>query len=180
MIVESTLLQIVYCLCLALALVLVLQLVKGLFNISWPHSIPLVAIVPSLTTLAILYQHLMATVKAILALLWFIPYVIIGVPINMSLDPVTKGSGYMKTIIPLQLGMCVIFLVLYSLVPYGAYLVIDHFVQSEKSILKCMLIAYGVFYAASIVISVIGALIISQLIRPIWAFLARRNLQRIQ
>ncbi len=178
-VVEDTVLQIVYYLCLVLALVMVLQLVKDLFQISWPFSVPFVILIPSLTTLAILYQHLVVAVKAILALLRFIPYVTIEVPINMGLDPVTRGSNYMRGI-PLQLGTCVTYLLLYSFVPYGAYLLMVYLIRSEESILKCLLICYGVFYAATLVISVLGAIILSHLIRPIWAFLARRNLQKFQ
>lgn len=176
--IENTILQTVYCLCLVLAVVLALQLVRDLFDVSWPRSIPFVILIPSLTTLAILYQHLMVTVKAILTLLRFIPYVIIEVPINMGLDPVAKGSCYMQTVPPLQFGICVIYLVLYSFVPYGAYSLMVYLTQSEESILKCMLIGYGVFYVATAVMYVIGVFIISQLIRPIWAFIARRNLER--
>ncbi len=173
---ENTILQVMYCLCLLLAMVLVLHLVKDLFNISWPHSVPLVLIIPSLATLVIIYQHLVTTVEAILTLLRFIPYVIIEIPINMGLDPVTKGSGYMKTMLPLQLGMCIIYLILYSFVPYGAYLLMAYLLQSEESILKCMLVGYGVFCGATVVINVLGVLIISYVIRPVWACLVRRNL----
>ena len=174
--VENTVLQIVYSLCLLIALVLVLQLLRDLFNISWPHAIPLVVIVPSLATLVILYQHLVATVKFVLTLLRLIPYVIIKLPINMGLNPVTKGSGYMETILPLQLCMCIIYLVLYSFVPYGAYLLLDYLTQSEESVLKCLLIGYGVFCGATMMIGVLGALIIKLFIRPMWACLAIRNL----
>ncbi len=173
---ENTVLQVMYCLCLLVAMVWVLQLVKDLFNISWPHSVPLVVIIPSLATLVIIYQHLVTTVKAVLTLLRLIPYVIIEIPINMGLDPVTKGSGYMKTMLPLQLGMCIIYLILYSFVPYGAYLLMAYLLQSEESILKCMLVGYGVFCGATMVINVLGVLIISYVIRPVWACLVRRNL----
>ena len=172
--IENTVLQLIYCLCLVSSLVLILQLVKEVVNISQLNSFPIVVLIPSLTTLAILYQHL----KAFLSLLRYIPYLVIELPITMGMDPVTKGSGYMRTILPLQLVMCIIYLILYSFIPYGAYWVLDYLWQSEKSILKCILFAYGVFYATTIALSLIGAFIISQLIRPVWAFQARRNLQR--
>lgn len=172
--IENTVLQLIYCLCLVSSLVLLLQLVKEVTNISHLNSFPIVVLIPSLTTLAILYQHL----KAFLMLLRYIPYLVIELPIAMSMDPVTKGSGYMRTVLPLQLLMCIIYLTLYSFIPYAAYWILDYLWQSEKSIFKCILFAYGVFYAATIALSLIGAFIISQLIRPVWAFQARRNLQR--
>jgi len=172
--IENTILQVIYYLCLISSLVLILQLVKELFNISQLNSFPIVVLIPSLTTLGIVYQHF----KALLTLLRYIPYIIIELPISMSMEPMTKGSGYMSTILPLQLLMCSIYLILYSFIPYGAYWILVYVWGSEKSLLKCILFAYGVFYAATIALSVIGALIISQLIRPVWAFQARRNLQR--
>lgn len=172
--IESIILQVIYYLCLASSLVLLLQLVRELVNTSQLNSFPVVVLIPSLTTLAILYQYL----KAFLTLLRYIPYIIIELPISMSMEPVTKGSGYMKTILPLQLLMCIIYLILYSFIPYGAYWILVYVWASEKSVLKCILFAYGVFYAATITLSVIGAVIISYLIRPVWAFQARRNLQR--
>ena len=176
--IDVTVLQILYCLCMVLAIVLVVQLVKELVHVSWLQSVPMVFIIPSVTTLVILYQHFVATLKAIVALLRFIPYVIVEVPINLGLDPVAKGSGYMRTILPLQLAMCTIYLLLYSLVPYAAYLLMAYLLKSEESVIKSILMGYAVFYAASMAISVFGAIIISYLIRPIWAFLVRRNLQR--
>jgi hypothetical protein len=173
-IIENTVLQLIYCLCLVSSLVLIIQLVKEVLNISKLNSFPIVILIPSLTTLAILYQHL----KAFLVLLRYIPYLVVELPIAKGMDPVTKGSGYMRTILPLQLIMCIIYLILYSFIPYGAYLILDYLWQSETSIFKRILIAYGVFYAATIAINLIGAFIISQLIRPVWAFQARRNLQR--
>lgn len=171
--IENTVLQTVYCLCVLMAMILVVQLIKDLFQISWPHSVPFIVVIPSLATLAILYQHLAVTVKTIFSVLQFIPYVIIEFPINMGLDPVTKGSVYMRGIL-LQLGMCVIYLLLYSFVPYGAYMLFDYLAQSEKSVLKCLLIGYGVFVAATMIINVLSAIILTHIIRPIWAFQARR------
>ena len=172
--IENTVLQLIYCLCLASSLVLILQLVRELINISQLNSFPIVIFIPSLTILTILYQHL----KAFLVLLSYIPYIIIEVPIAKGMDPVTKGSGYMRTILPLQLVMCVTYLILYAFIPYSAYWILIYLCQSEESVLKCILFAYIVIYAATIAISLIGSLLIEQLIRPIWAFQARRNLQR--
>ena len=172
--IENTILQLIYCLCLVSSLVLILQLLKELVNISQLNTFPIVVVIPSLTTLAILYQHL----KAFLVLLRYIPYLVVELPIAKGMDPVTKGSGYMRTILPLQLLMCIIYLTLYSFIPLGAYWILDYLWQSEKSTLKCILLAYCVFYATTIVLSLAGAFIISQLIRPVWAFQARRNLRR--
>ena len=172
--IENTILQLIYCLCLVSSLVLMLQLFKELVNISQLNTFPIVVLIPSLTTLAILYQHL----KAFLVLLRYIPYLVVELPIAKGMAPVTKGSGYMRTILPLQLLMCIIYLILYSLIPLGAYWILDYLWQSEKSTLKCILLAYCVFYATTIVLSLAGAFIISQLIRPVWAFQARRNLRR--
>jgi len=173
--IENTLLQILYSLCMVVALVLVLQLVKDLFHLSWPNSVPFVFLIPSLTTLAILYQHFVVTVKAILVLLRFIPYVIIEIPINMGLDPVKKGSKYMMNI-PLQLVMCVIYFILYLIVPYGAGMLLIYLISSEQSILRSLLIGYGIFYVATLLIGMMGAALLSSLIRPVWAFLVRRNI----
>ena len=118
----------------------------------------------------------MVTVKALFTLLWFSPYVIIMAPIEMGLDPVTKGTGYMETILPLQLGMCTIYFLLYSFVPYAAYLLLTYILRSDEPILKCIVVGYLVFYAAAVVISVLSTLIISSLIRPLWALQARRNM----
>lgn len=172
--IENTILQLIYCLCLVSSLVLMLQLLKELVNISQLNTFPIVVLIPSLTTLAILYQHL----KAFLVLLRYIPYLVVELPIAKGMDPVTKGSGYMRTILPLQLLMCIIYLILYSFIPLGAYWILDYLWQSEKSTLKCILLAYCVFYATTIVLSLAGAFIISQLIRPVWAFQARRNPRR--
>ena len=172
---EDTVLQMVYSLCLVLALVLVLQSVKELFHISWPSSVPFVILIPSLTTLAVLYQNLVAIVKAILVFLRFVPYITIEVPINMGWDPVTKGSGYMRGVL-LQLVICVTYLLLYIIIPYGAFSLMIHLVRSEESVLKCMLICYGVFYATTLAINVVGGVVLAYLIRPVWAFLVRRNL----
>lgn len=175
-VVENTILQVVYCLCLVLAVVLVLQLVKDLFDISWPHSVPFVVLIPSVTTLAILYQHLVSAVKAIISLLRLIPYIMIEVPVNMGYDPVVKGASYMRSV-PLQLGMCIIYFTLYCFIPYGAYLLVDYLVQSEESLWKRAVIAYVVFYATAMLINVTATLMISHLVRPVWAFLVRRNFQ---
>ncbi len=105
----------------------------------------------------------------------FIPYVTIKYPINKAWDPVKRGSGYMNAILPLQLGMCAIYLILYSAIPYVTFLLTVYLLQSEKSILRCLLIGYGAFYAASLVISEVSALIISRVVRPIWAYHVRRN-----
>ena len=172
--IENTVLEVIYCLCLVSSLVLILQLLKELVNITQLNQFPIVVLIPSLTTLAILYQHL----KAFFALLRYIPYLVIELPIAKGMDPVTKGSGYMSTIVPLQLLMCIIYLILYSFIPLGAYWILDYLRQSEKSTLKCILLAYCVFYATTIVLSLAGAFIISQLIRPVWAIQARRNLRR--
>ena len=79
---ENTILQIIYYLCLVSSLVLVLQLVRELVNISQLNSFPIVVLIPSLTTLAILYQYL----KALLTLLRYIPYIIIELPISMGME----------------------------------------------------------------------------------------------
>ena len=171
--IEDTILQIMYCLCLTLAFVLVLQLVGDLFNMTWPHSIPIVFLVPSLTTMAVLYHHLTVVVMSIVTLLKFIPYVTIEYPISKARDPITRVSGYMNAVLPLRLGICVIYLVLYSAISYVAYLLIVYLLQSEKSNLRCLLIVYGVFYAASLVICDLSALVISIAIRPFWAYRVR-------
>lgn len=175
-IIEDTVLQVLYFLCLTMALVLVIELVGDLFNMTWPHSIPIIFLVPSLTTMAVLYHHLTAVVMSIVTLLKFIPYVTIEYPLNKAWDPVKRGYGYYESaILPLQLGMCIIYLLLYSAIPYVAFLLTVYLLQSEKSILRRLLIGYGAFYVASLVISEVSALIISSVIRPIWVYRVRRN-----
>jgi hypothetical protein len=169
--IENTVLEVIYCLCVVSSLVLMLQLLKELVNIALLNSFPIIILVPSLTTQAILYQHL----KAFLELLRYIPYFVVELPIAKGMDPVTKGSGYMGTILPLQLIMCIIYFTLYLFIPYGAYLILDYLWQSQKSIFVCILLAYVMFYAATIALSLIGTFIISQLVRPLWAFQAKGN-----
>ena len=191
--IENLILEVLYWLCIGLALGLVLHLVNELLNIFWPDlkrrisellniwwpdSIPRIVII-FIPSLAFLYEQLIVTVQVFLTLFRLIPYVFIKVPINKGLDPVKKGSRYMEMInVPLLLIMCFIYLALYSFIPYGAFCLMEYLTRSEKSIIKRILIVYGVFYGAMMALSLIGNLIISSFIRPIWAFWARRNLNR--
>ena len=175
---ENLVLQIIYYLCLVIALVLVLHLVTEVLNFQWPHSIPIIFLIPSLTTLAIVYEYFISILKLIYTLLRFIPYIVLEFPADMISSPVRMGSGYMNTILPLQIGMCLVYLILYSFVPYTAYYLFEYLSASETSIIKRLLFGYMVYYGATLVICVIGTLFISRIIRPIWAFVARRNLTR--
>ena len=177
--VVNTFLDIMFCLCIVLSFVLVLQLLKEHFNVMWPHSIPFIILIPSLTTLAILFQHLKAIFKVIFTLLRLILYVIIEYPIIKAVDPVTTGgsrSGYMMTVPFLQI---VIYIIIYGLIPFVAWvLTVDILlVQWETSILKFLLILYVVCYASAMLVSATNSLLISMIIRPLWAFQARRNLE---
>ena len=174
-IIINAFLDILLCLCLVLAFTLVLQLLKEHFNILWPRSIPIILLIPSLTTLAVLFQHLVAILKALFTFLRLIPYVIIEYPVNKGLDPVTKGAGYMRAVPLLQI---LSYIILYPLIVYGAFLLAQYLIESEKSILKSMLIIYVVFYGSTLLISITYSYIISPLIRCIWAYWARRNLER--
>ena len=191
--IENLILAVLYWLCIGLALGLVLHLanellniflpdmkrrIKELLNIWWPDSIPRIVII-FILSLAFLYEKLIITVQAFLMLVRLILYIVIEVPINMGLDPVKKGSRYMEMINgPLQLIMCFIYLALYSFIPYGAFCLMEYLTYSEKSTKWRIFIRYGVFYSATIATWLLGDLIISSFIRPIWAFWARRNLNR--
>ena len=168
-------LDVMLCLCLVLAFALVLQLLKEHFNSLWPRSIPFIILIPSLTTLGVISQHLTATVKAIFSILRLIPYITIKYPVNKGLDPVTKGSGYMRTVPFLQV---LSYLILYPLISYGAFSLTQYLLQSEESILKSMLIIYIAFYASALLISITYTHVVSPFIRCIWANWARRNLEQ--
>ena len=177
-VVRNTILEIVYSLCLISVVVLVLQLVGRLFH--WSHSIPFIILIPSLSTLGILYQHLVSAVKKILS---FFQYVMIDIPFRKFSDPLVKGYRHMS--IRNVLFLCIIYFVPYVAVPYGAYLYVAYLVQSEKSFWKRAIIAYGVSYAATMIINdvITATWIISHLVGRALAslarraFLARRNLQ---
>lgn len=166
--------DIMFCLCLALAFLLVLQLFKEHLNIIWPHSIPIVILIPSLSTLVFLFQHLMGIMKGTLTLLMHIHYVAIEYPIRMSTDPVSKGTGYWRTLPFLQ----IIDIILYPSILYGACSLTEHFWKSQESTLKRMLTAYLVFYGAALLIAIIYNVIVFPLIRSLWACRVKRNLER--
>ena len=193
-------LNIMLCLCIALAFVLLLQLlkIKKIINTLWlyciemfpnwefhtklisdtvcsytPRSILLVIIIPSLTTLVVLFRHLVAILKATCTLLM---HILIVYPFNRFLDPVIRGLGYLKTLPFLQiLNWTILYVpILYS----GAWILF--LLQSEKSILTCnsILIMYMYAYASALLISILYTHITSPVIRYIWAYRARRNLEQ--
>ena len=173
-VIQNLILQVMYLLCMTIAIVLTLQLLRELVQITWLDSVPLIILIPSLTTLGILYQHLVFTIKAVLSFLLFIPYILVELPILLVWQPIVKVSAYTRGII-LNLWLSIIILALYSLVPLGAYILYRLLVNSEKSHLKCILIGYAVTYTAAIAISLMGTASLKYLIRPVWAFLARRR-----
>lgn len=181
-ILEDTVLLVMYCLCVLIALVLVLELIKELLNVSLLNSFPIVILIPSLTTLAVVYRNIVIGMKALFKVLRYVYHVIIEIPINFSIDPVTKGSCYMytRTNLVIKTAVCIFYALLYSSIPYGACLLILNILQRKESFIKRILVVYGVIYAATLMITVIGMTFISHFIRPIWGFFAKRNTGNVQ
>ena len=170
----NTCFDIMFCLCLALAFSLVLQLLKEYLNIIWPHSISFIILIPSLSTLVFLLQHLMGILKGTFTLLMYIHYVAIEYPIRKSTDPVSKGNGYWRILPFLQ----IIDIILYPSILYGACSLTEYMWKSQESTLKRILTTYLVFYGAALLIGIIYNLIVFPFIRCLWACRAKRNLER--
>ena len=112
---EELILQFLYWTFMLTVLVLAVHLVGETCQIAWPRNIPLIFIVPSMTTLGLCLQHLVAIFKAIWKFTMRITYWIFGLPFDLFRSPASTGyTYYANSSILLSTIVCTIILPLYS------------------------------------------------------------------
>lgn len=131
------------------------MLVRELIDILWPGSIPFIRVLTILlilvTTGMVLY-YLKINKDPVQNAVGIIVHITCVLPMCWISCPYQKASSRLQLV-------CV--LLLYALLTYGAVVAIAYLSPPEmKSIIKRILIAYGVFYIAAIVCK-IGALLLS-------------------
>ena len=175
-----------------MALLLVYQIFVEFFNLTLPnHSgIPFFIIVPSLTTVGLVLSFLKQLVVAIMMFLMFTVHVTIQMPIELFSKPAQDANNFMRTFRFLTFIFFFPLVALYFTMTVGLLLVwVELFTDEQSSmtnfipfklnrkftVFETLIITYGMFYVASVLIYIIGAILVEAFMRPVWGCVARRN-----
>ena len=174
---EELILQFLYWTFMLMVLVLAVHLVGETCQIAWPRNIPLIFIIPSMTTLGLCLQHLVAIFKAIWKFTMRITYWIFGLPFDLFRRPASTGyTYYANSSILLSTIVCTIVLPLYSFALFFLMTFFESFLKRRKiSPFQTVLASYVIFVVTALVVCGIWAFFHRFFIRPAWAFSAKRN-----
>lgn len=177
---EHVVLQTIHSLGLVLALMLAILIIGDIFDFTWPNTIPFIIVIPSLATVCAVLQSIREIVYTIGMLIRYVLYLIIELPINLIYNPVSRGSNYTKSSYLLTTIFFIFYALLYFVVTFFPLQLFLRKVNESNitSILTIALLGYIIFYLTSVVTYILGCLILSYCIRPMWGFYARRNLRR--
>ena len=177
MFLEEFLLQIIHSLSLVSALILALLIVSDIFNVALPDNIPFIVIIPSLATVFAMLQSVKVIICTILAMLHYLIYVTILLPLNMIIHPASQGSKYVSQSYTLLSASVFVFnAVLYCFITYVPVQIFVHeIIKRDTSILIKILFGYVTFYVTSVVTYILGQIILSYGIKPLWGWFARRR-----
>ena len=177
-----------------MALVLVYQIFVEFFNLTLPNhsNIPFFIIVPSVTTVGLVLSFLKQLVVAILMFLMFTVHVTIQMPFELFFKPAQNANNFMQTFPLLTIIFFLPLMALYCTMTVGLLLVWSEIFNDEQSsmanfipfkinrkytVFETLIITYGMFYVASVLIYIIGAILVEAFMRPVWGCVARRNVK---
>ena len=155
---EGVFLQFLFWACLLMTLVLVLHLVHEILHITqinsfWPANIPLIIIIPSFATAAVILQYLTDIVHGITSAILLLLYCLFGYPLVLVVNPASKGSCYAQTSTLLSFVVLLTTILLYVVVATFPLLYLWEVFQLNQPVVEFVLLAYLVFFATAIVIN---------------------------
>ena len=173
---EELIIQFLYWTFMLTVLILAVHLVGETCQIAWPRNIPLIFIIPSMTTLGLCLQHLVAIFKAIWKFTMRITYWIFGLPFDLFRSPASTGyTYYTNSSILLSTIVGTIILPLYSFALFFLMTFFESFLKRKISPFQTVLASYVIFVVTALVVCGIWAFFHRFFIRPAWAFSAKRN-----
>ena len=175
---EGILLHFIFWTCLLMAVVLAIHLVQQVFLVAkvgriWPSNVPFIVIIPSIATVAVILQYIGEIIHFIASAFVLMIYIVLGLPLNLSLGPAVNGKKYARTSSLLLLVVLTTYSFLYLAIAAFPLLYLWKVSQLKLSLLEFALLVYLVFFATAIAISIVGEVVLKVFIRPLWAFWAR-------
>ena len=177
---ESVFLQFLFWVCLLMAVVLGLHLVQEMFVIAnvrnlWPANIPFIIIIPSVATVAVVLQHIADIIHGIANIILLLVYILIGLPLSLSVGPVVHGSQYAKTShLLLSVTLLTIPFLYLAIAVFPMLYLREVFQLGQMSLFEFALLVYLVFFATAIVVNILGEVVLKVLIRPLWNCWAKK------
>ena len=170
---ESVFLVFIFWTSLMMAIVLVIHLVHELFHIAnvsrlWPANIPFIIIIPSVATIAVILQHMRDIILAITNAIILLVYLLFGLPLSMTIRPVSAGINYAQSSALLLLVVLITGPALYFVILFFPVCYLTKVYQLKFTLLEFILVAYLVYYVTSILISIMTEVLLRVLIRPLW------------
>lgn len=176
---EQALLQFLSWTCLLLTIVLVLHLGQEVFHIAhvsklWPANVPFIIIIPSFATMAVILQYIKEISYGITSTILLLVHVIFGLPLLLVCSPLSTRSCYGQTSRLLSAVTLVTIALLYFTVSVPLLFILEVF-QLDKPLVWFVLVAYLVFFATAIAISILNEVMLAVLIKPLWSYVAKSH-----
>ncbi len=178
---ESVFLHFIFWICLLMALVLVIHLVQEIFHIAnishfWPANIPFIIIIPSLATGVVILQHMADIARTIANKVMLLVYFLFVLPLTLTFHPISVGMNYAQTSLLVCLVVFITGPALYYVIAVFPVCYILQVFKLKLPLVEFLLLAYLVFFATSIVISIMTEVLLKVLIKPLWSFMSRRSM----
>lgn len=173
---ETIIVYFLYYICLSLASVLAIHLLTDISQISWPIHFPIIIIIPSIATLSMCFHHVVNILNTIWKLAKQVFYYVFELPIYLHKKTLTSGfTYYSSSSILLSISVAFVILPLYSISFGFFFAAVEHVLKRNVSPMQTVIASYFIFIIIALVVYVIWALFLRTLVRPTWAFTARRN-----
>lgn len=178
---EKIVLCLLYYLFLCMAIVIALHLVEDVSQFTWPKQFPIIIIIPSIATLGMCLQHILGILKEIWKLINQLVYCVFGFPVNLFKNPFTSGLRYYNNAsILLSIAVAFVILPLYSFALAFVLLTVESYLKRNVTPFQTLLASYVIFVITALAVYVIWMLFLRGLIRPAWAFTARRKYHKMR
>ena len=139
-----------------MAVVFVIHLLQQVFLVAdiqglWPANIPLIIIIPSLATVAVVLQHIGDIMHAIVGMVLLLIYAVFGLALRLSVTPAHTGFQYARTSTLLFSVVLMTIPLLYFTVAVLPLLYLWEVLELDLPTPEFALLVYLVFFATAIV-----------------------------
>ena len=133
------------------------------------------------STIVVIIQHMRDIILAITGnavLLLVYMYLLLGLPLSMTLRPVSAGVNYAQSSALLFLVILITGPALYCVILIFPVCYLKEVYQLNFSLLEFLLVSYLVFFVTSILINIMTEVLLRVLIRPLWSCWSQQRMMK--